>query len=592
MNSSQGSRRSFLKRGALAAASLAVWQPALGQDARRPGDETIALPGRPFEVDGSTYPWEVHDEGIEVILDNMTDLAGINTVYLIALMHHERRPFTSKQFPHNPVRAEWQAEDSCVYFHPHLELYGRIKPALSQHEWLRATDWLKVVVDAARARGMKVGVEISHTPIPASVLKANPEFQQRDLNHKPQARLCPNHPDVREYLLALFGDLARHYRVDFIQTCMLLYAAGGPPESTCFCESCQREARAAGFDLAAAIPMLKANPQAQPQLDQWRTFKRNSTARIYRLIVERIHREKPGLEFRWNDTLPYRSDVTGNPAVGLYPEDLKGVISSCVLQSHTEQNGKPNETFSHRSAWIAANRSALGAETPLYSGIAVRPKATPALIRKGIQAAVAGGVNGIACKHYDGATYSMLRAVRAGLCEAGVKGFSPALGIEAGSMTLQGYVPDTYLDESCIKTAGVGTALATFKQPPGIYDVIVSYAGGPGGQGNLAVSVGGREVLSWPLHQAVGCWQRKTLPRIPIQSGDEIKLTGVAGGAEGARVEFIEFVPRNLRNKDRAMGAFLGAAIGDAMGGPVENWSADRIKKEHGEIRGFLPNRV
>jgi hypothetical protein len=265
------------------------------------------------------------------------------------------------------------------------------------------------------------------------------------------------------------------------------------------------------------------------------------------LVVERIHREKPGLEFRWNDTLPFGSDVMTNHAVGLYPEDLKGVISSCVLQSHTEQNGKPNETFYHRSSWIAANRSALGAETPLYSGIAVRPKATPALIRKGVQAAVAGGVNGIACKHYDGATYSMLRAVRAGLSEAGVKGFSPVLGIVAGSMTLQGYVPDTYLDESCIKTTGVGTALTTFKQPSGIYDVIVSYAGG---QGNLAVSVGGREVLSWPLHQAVGCWQRKILPRVPIQSGDEIKLTGVAGGAEGARIEFVEFVRRDSLRKD------------------------------------------
>lgn len=32
---------------------------------------------------------------------------------------------------------------------------------------------------------------------------------------------CPNNPDVREYLLALYGDLVKNYDVDFVQTCML-----------------------------------------------------------------------------------------------------------------------------------------------------------------------------------------------------------------------------------------------------------------------------------------------------------------------------------------------------------------------------------
>ena len=166
---------------------------------------------RRFEVDGSTYAWEVHDEGIEPILDNMMGLAGINTVYLICLMHHEGRPLTSKQYPHNPARARWDTEDSCAYFHPHGDLYGRIKPALSRHNWLRSTDWLQVVIEAARARGLRVGAEVSHTPIPASVLRDNPDYQQRDINDVPKGRLCPNHPDVWEYLLSLFGDVAAHW---------------------------------------------------------------------------------------------------------------------------------------------------------------------------------------------------------------------------------------------------------------------------------------------------------------------------------------------------------------------------------------------
>jgi len=43
------------------------------------------------------------------------------------------------------------------------------------------------------------------------------------------------------------------------------------------------------------------------------------------------------------------------------------------------------------------------------------------------------------------------------------------------------------------------------------------------------------------------------------------------------------------RDKDRAIGAFVGAAIGDAMGGPVEGNHAARIRRLVGEINGLLP---
>ena len=44
-----------------------------------------------------------------------------------------------------------------------------------------------------------------------------------------------------------------------------------------------------------------------------------------------------------------------------------------------------------------------------------------------------------------------------------------------------------------------------------------------------------------------------------------------------------------MRNHDRAIGAYIGAAIGDAMGGPVENNHTARIKRLVGEITGLLP---
>ena len=146
----------------------------------------------------------------------------------------------------------------------------------------------------------------------------------------------------------------------------------------------------------------------------------------------------------------------------------------------------------------------------------------------------------------DGAAFSLMRAVRNSLAAAGVKGFEPVVGFEAESMVLSGYVPDTYLDESCIKTSGTGTAVAKFSQPSGVYDISISYAGEKIGEGSLALSVGGRQKLAWRLNEGAACWRRKTIPQIAIQSGDEIQITGVAGGSEGARVDFIEFIPRNL----------------------------------------------
>ena len=83
-----------------------------------------------FEVSASLYPWDVHDEGINLMLDNLISMAGVNSVYLISVMHQEHRPFLGPEgtgpwlYVHNPARTEWNAEDSRAYFHPQMSLYG------------------------------------------------------------------------------------------------------------------------------------------------------------------------------------------------------------------------------------------------------------------------------------------------------------------------------------------------------------------------------------------------------------------------------------------------------------------------------------
>ena len=70
--------------------------------------------------------------------------------------------------------------------------------------------------------------------------------------------------------------------------------------------------------------------------------------------------------------------------------------------------------------WLTQERQALGKDFPLLSAVAVRPKATPELIREGVRIALECGVNGITLGHYDGAEFPMLRAIREGLAAARV----------------------------------------------------------------------------------------------------------------------------------------------------------------------------
>jgi len=134
------------------------------------------------EISGSLYAWDLADEGIERILDNLQEMTACNSTYLIALMHHEKRPLTDYFYPHNPVRKTYCPEDSRAYFRPDPKFYGRIKPLTSDRDFLKGTDWLLVLIDAARKRGMKTGVELSHTLIDSERAQNEfPDCMQHDI---------------------------------------------------------------------------------------------------------------------------------------------------------------------------------------------------------------------------------------------------------------------------------------------------------------------------------------------------------------------------------------------------------------------------
>jgi hypothetical protein len=401
------------RRTVLGAAAMATGAALLPRSAM-----ALAPPGKPlggFEVSGSLYPWDLHDEGIEQIFDNLQSMAEVNSVYLLGIMHYEIRPFTSPHYTHNPVRMNWQAEDSRCYWHFDPAMYGRIKPVPSDFDFLRDTDWVRMFCIAARKRGLKVGVELSHTLVPLEfILNSYADCAQQNIHgvsHPVYARsypLCPNSPDAQVYVKALFCDLAKHYDVDYLQTCMLPFMPGGAEKGGCFCPNCVKAAGGKNIDLKRIQAVLLQNPTAKPELQTWQKFREDSMVNFFRIMHDGIRAIKPRVDLRYNDCFP------GTSTWGLDFSTLKNSIDSIRVCDYSEQKGDPAQMH-NKTEWLTAERKATGRDFPMLSAIAVRPKGTPELIREGVKIAVDCGMDGITLGHYDGAEFPMLRAIRVGL---------------------------------------------------------------------------------------------------------------------------------------------------------------------------------
>jgi hypothetical protein len=403
------------------------------------------------EISASLYPWDLADEGVEVILDNLEELTGCNSVYLIAVMHHEKRPLTDFYYPHNPVRKTYYPEDSRAYFRPHESFYGRIKPLTSARDFLGKADWMQTLISAARKRGMKTGVELSHTIVDAERLKGElSDCIQRNIYREPTGWpvVCLNNPEVKAYMSGLCADLITNYDLDYVQTCLIPFIAGrrhthpavrllGVALGGCFCSSCEQAANQDGYDFAAirkalqrmadgfTCPSLQQSHELElleasniteteilmdhPELQQWLIFRRNSVTRFFKEVYDRAHDVKPTIDMRLNAYISANQELSG-----LSLRQLKNCFDSVRSSDYSEQTGNP-EQMNNKRKWLRAVRYAIGDEMHFVSAIGVRPKATPELIRQGVAISAECGADGLTIGHYDGASFSNLRAIREGM---------------------------------------------------------------------------------------------------------------------------------------------------------------------------------
>jgi hypothetical protein len=425
------------------------------------------------EIAASLYAWDLADEGVEPVLETLKETTGANSTYLVALMHWEKRPLTDFYYPHNAKRKTYFPEDSRAYWRPNPAHYKdtRIKPRLSDREELKGKDWLEILVRAARQDGWKTGAEISHTVLDFERARGECSYAvQRDIYGNPLAQLiCPNNPDARNYLIGLFTDLVANYDLDFVQTCLVPFAAGrlrttagpfgfetwgaaraaSPVEKTlgtvlggCFCASCEAAAKARGLDFGALrralLPLADAldhpgpaethhlakmrasniTPAAallrHPEVFDWLKFRCASLTALFRDVHAAVTRIKPKIDLRLNAYIYDDWELSGLDFSALRP-----YLGSIRSSNYDEQSGAPAQ-LEHKRKFLMSVRALAGDDIHFLSAIGIRPKATPELIRKGVVISSECGADGLSLGHYDGAPLKNLEAIRLGLADADV----------------------------------------------------------------------------------------------------------------------------------------------------------------------------
>ncbi|ACQ81798.1 hypothetical protein Bcav_3556 [Beutenbergia cavernae DSM 12333] len=440
------------------------------------------------EIAASLYAWDLADEGVDHCLDVLASRSRVNSAYLVGLMHEEKRPLHARFYPHNPVRRMYMPEDSRAYWKPDPAQYpGEIKPLTSDRDFLKGTDWLQVLIDGARARGMRTGCEISHTILDAAVARAEfPHVLQRDVFGEilgvwggrtgGRGLPCLNHPEVQTYLVGLFRDLVLNYDVDYVQTCLILFGPGtsdagtlGPVDESwvgwlnvatggCFCSACKAQAESEGLDWGAITDEVRhlasmarmdglAAQHERQLLDEanvaqstlllendafvaWLQFRKRSVNRVFGMVREATRAAGRDVEFRYNTYM-------ANPEkAGLDFRSAFAHVDSVRESDYSDQRGTLEGVGWKRSKLMKVRRS-LREDQKLIAALGVRPNATPETLRLSVKAAVEAGADGLSLGHYDGATMERLDAVADGVREwEGTAEFwqpldadSPAVGV-------------------------------------------------------------------------------------------------------------------------------------------------------------------
>jgi hypothetical protein len=205
-----------------------------------------------------TFAYDLHDEGINAVLDNVQERGYLDALTLAFTYHHSR-----DIFPHNPRRKMIYMEGH-VLFRPEMSHYADLKiqppvsPLLIEH------DVVGDLIEAAQQRGLAVRAWTNNVHN-TTLGKAHLDCVARNAFGDPFiTTLCPSNPDVRAYVRAVNADLARYplesillESVNFMgfrhgyhheRNLLPLTPLMEFTMSLCFCEHCAASAQDANID--------------------------------------------------------------------------------------------------------------------------------------------------------------------------------------------------------------------------------------------------------------------------------------------------------------------------------------------------------
>lgn len=208
-----------------------------------------------------SYPWDFIDCGVDTVLDEMRSV-GLNDVSLITSYHAGR--FLQVR---SPVRKSYFPEDGVLYYPASMEAFKdlRIKPKVSRFQ-KEHPGFFSTITRKAQDRKMTVSgwtVCLHNTRLGYEYPDVCVHNAFGDTVFYNQ---CPANDDVRQYMVALLGDIDRNLSLEAIQLESMNYMGFAHEYhhekdgvglsayedfllSLCFCESCMRKGQAAGVDM-------------------------------------------------------------------------------------------------------------------------------------------------------------------------------------------------------------------------------------------------------------------------------------------------------------------------------------------------------
>lgn len=201
------------------------------------------------------------DEGFDLVLDRIRNLAGVEAVTMAGNYHHSR-----DVVPHNP-RRKVQFMAGGVYFKADPRRYEGLKIQPDVVDFARQDDPLAKLIAGAERRGMRVKVWTNgmHSTVHGS---AHPDCAVQNAFGDPYIHtLCPANPDVRAYVCAMAADLSRYDLEGYMpeSVCFMPFDHGYHHERTyvpisttvkyllslCFCPHCRAAAQRTGVAIDA-----------------------------------------------------------------------------------------------------------------------------------------------------------------------------------------------------------------------------------------------------------------------------------------------------------------------------------------------------